>query len=145
LKLAEGFLKEADQDLELERYRSCVDNAQLSIENSVKAVLFFFGPVVKTHSPAADLKQLIESKRIPGEIEDVLLNIVQKASGYGMKEHFLTDYGDETELLSPWEIFSREDAEKAKGSAVGCLALAKKAVQFLVGDEEHDKKGDERK
>lgn len=62
-----------------------------------------------------------------------------------MKEHFLTDYGDETELLSPWEIFSREDAEKAKGSAVGCLALAKKAIQFLVGDEEQDKKGDERK
>ena len=69
LKLAEGFLKEADQDLELERYRSYVDNAQLSIQNSVKAVLFFFGPVVKAHNPAADLKQLIESKRIPGEIE----------------------------------------------------------------------------
>jgi HEPN domain-containing protein len=143
LKLAEGFLKEADQDLELERYRSCVDNAQLSIENSVKAVLFFFGPVARTHNPAADLKQLIEIKKIAGEIQDVLLSIVRIASGYGMKEHFLTDYGDEIELLSPWDIFSREDAEKAKGSAVDCFDLAKKALQFLVGGEkaENEKPG----
>lgn len=75
MKLAEGFLKEADQDLELERYRSCVDNAQLSIENSVKAVFFFFGPVAKTHNPAADLKQVIESKKIPREVEDILSSI----------------------------------------------------------------------
>lgn len=135
LKLAEGFLNEAVQDLELGRYRSCVDSAQLSIENSVKAVLFFFGPVAKTHNPAADLKQLIETKKIDGEIKDVLLSIVRIASGYGMKEHFLTDYGDEIELLSPWEIFSREDAEKAKGSAVACFDLAKKALQFLMRDE----------
>jgi len=52
-----------------------------------------------------------------------------------MKEHFLTDYGDEIELLSPWEIFSREDTQKANGSAVDCFALAKHALQFLVADE----------
>ncbi len=135
LKLAEGFLKESVQDLELERYRSCVDNAQLSIENSAEAVLFFFGPVAKTHNPAADLKQLIDNKKIAGEIENVLLSIIKIASGYGMKEHFLTDYGDEIELLSPWEIFSREDAEKAKGSAMDRFDLTKKALQFLVRDE----------
>ncbi len=142
LKLAEGFLKEADQDLELERYRSCVDNAQLSIENSVKAVFSFFGPVAKTHNPAADLKQLMETKKTAGEIEDVLLSIVKIASGYGMKEHFLTNYGDEIELLSPWEIFSREDAEKAKGSAVDCFDLAKKALQLLERDEKAEKNQD---
>jgi len=36
LELAEGFLNEARQDTELKRFRSCVDNVQLSIENSVK-------------------------------------------------------------------------------------------------------------
>jgi len=30
LRLAEGFLKEAEQDFGLERWRSCVDNAQLA-------------------------------------------------------------------------------------------------------------------
>ena len=129
--------------MELERYRSCVDNAQLSIENSVKAVLFFFGPVGKTHNPAADLEQVIESKKIPREVEDILSSIIKTASGYGMKEHFLTDYGDEIELLSPWEIFSREDAEKANGSAADCFALAKQALQSLVADEndENEKSG----
>ena len=138
LRLAEGFLKEAEQDIELERYRSCVDNAQISIENSVKAVLFYFGPVAKTHTPAADLKQLIDSKKVPGKIKGVLMRIVETASGYGMKEHFLTDYGDEVELLTHWEIFSKEDAQKAKDSATACFALAKQAIQILVGGEKQE-------
>ncbi len=73
------------------------------------------------------------------EIRDLLLNLVKTASGYGMKEHFLTDYGDEMELLSPWEIFSREDAEKAKSSAVDCFALANEGVQFLIRDDKNEK------
>ena len=31
LRLAEGFFQEAMQDLDLSRWRSCVDNAQLSV------------------------------------------------------------------------------------------------------------------
>ena len=34
LALAEGFLAEAEQDLDLNRWRSCVDNAQLAVENA---------------------------------------------------------------------------------------------------------------
>ena len=37
LRLAEGFLQEAEEDLTLSRWRSCVDNAQLAVENAVKA------------------------------------------------------------------------------------------------------------
>ena len=32
LGLGQGFLKEARQDVEIERWRSCVDNAQLCVE-----------------------------------------------------------------------------------------------------------------
>lgn len=38
LELARGFLEEALQDLELERWRSAVDGAQLAVENAGKAV-----------------------------------------------------------------------------------------------------------
>ena len=38
-KLAQGFLVEARQDVDLERWRSTVDNAQLAVENAAKAVL----------------------------------------------------------------------------------------------------------
>ena len=33
LALAEGFLREAEEDFRLERWRSCVDNAQITVEN----------------------------------------------------------------------------------------------------------------
>lgn len=39
LRLADGFLKEAGEDISLRRWRSCVDNSQLAAENAAKAVL----------------------------------------------------------------------------------------------------------
>ena len=41
LRLARGFLKEAEQDFDLERWRSCVDNAQLAVETQAKSSLLF--------------------------------------------------------------------------------------------------------
>jgi HEPN domain-containing protein len=59
LSLAKGFLKEAKEDFQLKRWRSCVDNAQMSVENSGKAILTLFGVPPKTHEPAKHLKKLI--------------------------------------------------------------------------------------
>ena len=50
-RLAVGFLEEAKQDLELERWRSCVDNSQLATENAAKAALALLGPVGARTSP----------------------------------------------------------------------------------------------
>jgi HEPN domain-containing protein len=50
--LAKGFLQEAEQDFQLHRWRSCVDNAQLSVENADKAIIAIFEPVERTHNPA---------------------------------------------------------------------------------------------
>ena len=38
LALAKGFLAEAEQDMTLERWRSCVDNSQLAVENVGKTI-----------------------------------------------------------------------------------------------------------
>lgn len=38
LALAKGFLAEAEQDITLGRWRSCVDNSQLAVENSGKTI-----------------------------------------------------------------------------------------------------------
>jgi len=59
LKLSEGFLKEAEQDFSLKRWRSCVGNAQLSVENAGKAVLMLFGVSPKTHEPAKHLSLIV--------------------------------------------------------------------------------------
>ena len=41
IALATGFLAEAEQDFTLGRWRSCVDNAQLVVENSGKQNLCY--------------------------------------------------------------------------------------------------------
>jgi HEPN domain-containing protein len=70
LKIAQGFLAEARQDVKLERWRSGVDNAQLTVGNGVKAVLALLGPVGRTHNPAALLRLALDKGRFPAEIKD---------------------------------------------------------------------------
>ena len=52
LRLVLGFLEEAQQDFNLGRWRSCVDNSQLVTENAAKAMLALLGPVGRTHNPS---------------------------------------------------------------------------------------------
>ena len=47
LKVAQGFLEESRQDVQLLRWRSAVDNAQLAVENSAKAVLSLVAEISK--------------------------------------------------------------------------------------------------
>jgi HEPN domain-containing protein len=56
LRLAEGFLVEAQQDHDLRRWRSCVDNSQVATENAAKTALAVLGPVGRTHNPAVLLR-----------------------------------------------------------------------------------------
>ncbi len=49
LRLAQGFLEEAREDVSLKRWRSAVDNAQLAVENAAKAVLALLGPIRQMH------------------------------------------------------------------------------------------------
>lgn len=124
LGLAQGFLSEARQDIDIDRFRSCVSNAQLSIENAAKAVIALFGPVGKTHEPWRELKALLDEEAIPQALWGQVERLATLAARYGLKEHFLTDYGDEAQLLSPWQLFGQEDAAEALETAETCFALA---------------------
>ena len=53
LRLADGFLGEARDDVTRARWRSCVDNAQLAVENAVKAVIARFVPAYPRSRDAA--------------------------------------------------------------------------------------------
>lgn len=59
LRLAQGFWKEAQQDMALGRWRAAVDNSQLCVENAAKAVLGLLGPIGRTHNPAVKLRQAV--------------------------------------------------------------------------------------
>ncbi len=121
LRLAEGFLKEALQDISLERWRSCVDNAQLSVENSAKAIVSLFEPVEKTHRPEKQLERLLSEDRLDKAGSEILKEMIPIVSELGFEQHLMTDYGDEVSKKDPWELFKEEDAKKASEMAQKCF------------------------
>ena len=107
LNLAKGFLKEAEEDFQLKRWRSCVNSSQLSVENSGKAILMLFGISPKTHEPARLLGKLVQNTEIPNETRKKIKEILPEFLTLGVEEHFMTDYGDESSYALPWEILMK--------------------------------------
>ncbi len=128
LRLAEGFLLEARQDLELQRWRSCVDNSQLTVENAAKAVLALLGPVGHTHEPAQLLRQAVEQGRYPEAWQSALRELAACAELLGLSVHIESDYGDEVERRTPWELFGEEDARRAVSLAETAASLARRLL-----------------
>ena len=124
LRLAEGFLTEARQDFLSQRWRSCVDNSQLAVENAAKAALALLGPVGRTHNPALPLRQALENKLFPPSASQLVAQLAECAELLGPDFHVQSDYGDEIAWRTPWELFDESDARKA-------LSLAEDAAKVL--------------
>jgi HEPN domain-containing protein len=133
LELAEGFLDEAEQDFGLSRWRSCVDNSQLAVENSGKTVVACFRPVEKSHNPARQVADLLEGNEINQELIEDIKILIPLLEKLGFEEHLKTDYGDEDTYKSPWEIFNKDDASEAVEIAGKCVITAKKVYEFYFG------------
>jgi len=128
LGLAKGFLREAEEDYRLARWRACVDNSQLSVENAGKAILMLFGISPKTHDPAKHLAHLIRDSNIPPETEALIKDSLPDFLILGLEEHLKTDYGDETSYKLPWEIFTEESASAALSVGRRCTAAALRII-----------------
>ena len=115
--LSAGFLAEAEQDFLLERWRSCVDNAQLSVENAGKAALALFGIAPKTHDPARQIAVFLREQELPPSVSEILHAMLPDLLILGTEAHFLTDYGDEENYRLPWDLFTQQSAEDALQSA----------------------------
>lgn len=131
LKLAQGFYEEASQDLESQRYRSCVDNSQMCIENSAKAIIVCFTPVGKTHQPGQQLKKIMK-RELSSEIRERIKRAIPLVEQHGFEEHILTDYGDEENRKTPWELLNREAAEAAHKDATIILGEAKQTICLVA-------------
>lgn len=125
LRISQGFLEESRQDVLINRWRSAVDNAQLSVENSAKAVLSLVAPVGKTHNPAAQLRETLSNGYFPEIISEKVERLAECSEQLGFDIHIQTDYGDETERLTPWDLFDEKDALEA-------LSLAQESVDLAV-------------
>lgn len=133
LRLAEGFLQEAEEDLTLSRWRSCVDNAQLAAENAVKAMLARHGPVPKTHEVIRPLANLQQLEKLDDTMREKLTTLQELAERLSYEEHIRSDYGEEATFKTPWELFDQPDAQEAVQVARQTLELVK---EILQGPEE---------
>jgi len=125
LRLADGFLGEARDDVTRARWRSCVDNAQLAVENAVKAVLARFVPVPRTHDLVTPLDGLLASGRLTAGERDVLVELRQCATELGHDQHVRSDYGEEAAFRTPWELFDAAEARRAMTIAEHSVTLAR--------------------
>jgi HEPN domain-containing protein len=131
--VAQGFLQEARQDVTLQRWRSAVDNAQLAVENAAKTALV--GPVGRTHNPAVQLRQLLEEGVFPAEWQARVRQLAERAELLGPDVHIQTDYGDEVEGRTPWDIFQQTDARQALTLAEEAVALSKSMLAEVQDGE----------
>ena len=132
LKVAAGFLVEARQDVSLERWRSAVDNAQLAVENAAKAVLALVKPVGRSHNPAVQLRGALDEGLFAASDRERVQRLAELAETLGSDIHIQTDYGDEMEGRTPWELFDRADGNQALGIAEVAVELA----QTIVGSSQ---------
>ena len=121
LNLAQGFLTEAREDLQLARWRSCVDNCQLAVENAAKVALALLGPVGRTHDPAKFIRKSLAS--YSDAIRPQAERMAECAEILGPEIHARSDYGDDDSMKTPWQLFNQTDAQSA-------LAIAEEAVRI---------------
>lgn len=132
LRVAQGFLDEARQDMNLRRWRSTMDNAQLAVENAAKAVLALIGPVGRTHKPGPLLRQAIQDGALKVSNPIAVTRLAQLAELLGFDIHVQTDYGDEMGGLTPWELFDEADAQQALAMAKEAVLLAQEIIQSVA-------------
>ena len=104
LALAQGFLTGSEQDFDLVRWRSCVDNAQLTVENAGKTILASFGVTPKTHDPAKQVAALLRNQSLRENIREQMQRLLPDLLALGTTEHFLADYGEEATYTLPWDL-----------------------------------------
>ncbi len=137
LRLARGFLQEAEQDASLGRWRACVAHTQLAVENALKAVIALFAPVPRTHAPADILSMMLEEGGIPQAMRADVQELVDIVQGLDLAAiHVQADYGDEFHGLTPWELFSEEDAREALAIARRVVEKAARLIQEQGGANE---------
>jgi len=132
LRLAAGFLQEGRDQLAHGLHRAAVDAAQLSVENSVKAVLALFGPVPKVHRIAASLESLMAEEDFDEDEKGTLARLTELAATLGFETHVRTDYGDELQGLTPWDLYDEEEARKALAYAEEAHGIARRIVEQRV-------------
>lgn len=128
LRLAEGYAREAEELLGASQWRASVSSAQLAVENSAKAVLALVGPLSKSHDLSSMLLDAAEDLGLDHQALRQLERLAECTRLLGLREHIMTDYGDELAYRTPWEIYDDERARRASALAKEAYDIAHRVV-----------------
>lgn len=134
LQVAEGFVNEARDDASLRRWRSCVDNSQLAVENCAKSALALLGPVPRSHTVTDVLAGAIQHQQFPPAAIPVVSRLAELAGQLGRDVHVASDYGDEVERRTPWELFDESAALDSLTVAEEALTITRSLVAVVMDD-----------
>lgn len=134
LKLAEEHLEEAIKALDGGALVAAAYEAQLSIENSAKAVIGLFKPPTWIHNPAPELRQIIKQhgdllKKVRSL--EAKLNTLATLTDEAAPHHALASYGDVRRMVTPKEIYKPEEVRELVKRAQDAINIAREAVKEL--------------
>jgi len=128
LKLAERYLMEAEDAYGRGDFRGTVSSSQLAAENAAKAVIAVYRIPSWSHDPSHELREI--ASQIPQNLKPQLEELAEIA-GLLAPEHGRAVYGEPTKGLTPWEIYTENDAKLALQRAKRAVELARILLREL--------------
>ena len=131
MRIAQNFLEEARQDVQMSRWRSCASNAQMATEHALKAILALYMPVPRVHNPVGSLSRLLQQRanELPAPVCNAIHDILALLEPVDLNLiHIQTDYGS-PEGMTPWEIFSEENAREILNISESVVMISESIVQ----------------
>ena len=92
-------------------------------------MLALVGPVGRTHQPALLLREALQV--FSPSHQHYVEKLSEQAEMLGFDVHVQTDYGDEMEGITPWELFNEDDARSALAIAEEAVRLAQLIIETL--------------
>lgn len=133
LRVAEIFLAEARQDLELGRWLSCVGQAQVAVQHTLKSAIALWRPIPHTRQPARTLLSMLAAEQIPSEFRSDVEALVDMAEVLNVELRAHIEYGDEVGGAMPLEIAGQEEAQHAYRNTKRVTQAAKELFEAVVG------------
>lgn len=128
MRLALRYLEDAEEAYGRGDYRGAVASSQLAAENAAKAVVAVYRVPSWSHDPSHELREVIQ--QIPQELR-IWVEELASITRLLAPEHGRATYGEPTRGLTPWELYTREDAETALGHARRAVELAELLLKGL--------------
>jgi len=129
IELAVRFLGEAEKAWSSGDWRRVVESSQLASENAAKSVIAIYRIPSWSHDPYEELIEI--SLSLKSEYRKPISRLAEMAHELA-PEHGRVVYGEPSRGMTPWDLYSKEDAENALSKAREAVKIAKNLITLLL-------------